>query len=157
VSGEPGASFRFEVTGGKIVDDTRLDSIVVQWGMEQGLFKIAAQEQVSTAVLDWMKAEMGVSHIEIDPECQGQWVHIDVDLRGRPFRFEQADMDIGAGEPLNIPINTALYKNIRWYKDGLPDPTVTTNGITVPGNYQIWVEDMHGCTHTDTITVSLRP
>jgi hypothetical protein len=66
-------------------------------------------------------------------------------------------MDIGAGEPLNIPINTALYKNIRWYKDGLPDPTVTTNGITVPGNYQIWVEDMHGCTHTDTITVSLRP
>ena len=158
VSGEPGASFRFEVTGGEIVDSTRLDSIVVQWGMEQGLFRIATQEQVSTAVLEWMKKELGVSHIEIDPECQGPWVYVDVDLRGRPFRFDQTDMTIGTGEVINFPmINSVLYKTVRWYKDGLPDPTVTTNGITVPGNYRIWVEDMHGCIHTDTVTVSLRP
>lgn len=161
VSGEPGASFRFEVTGGQIIDSTRLDSIVVQWGPDQGLFRIGVKDARQSDWLDTVKALFGPEHtIDIDPECLSQWTYIDIDLRGRPFRFADLgigeEVDIGAGEVLNIPINTRLHRNIRWNKDGLPDSTVT-NSITVPGNYQIWVEDMHGCTHTDTITVSLRP
>jgi hypothetical protein len=143
------------VTGGEIIDDTRLDSIVVQWGMEQGLFRIAVKDARQSDWIESVKELFELDNIEIDPECKSQWAYIDVDLRGRPFRFPEPNVMLNVGEA--IPINQRLYKNIRWYKDGLPQPTVTTNGITVQGNYRIWVEDMHGCTHTDTITVSLRP
>jgi len=155
VSGEPGASFRFEVTGGKIVDNTRLDSIVVQWGMEQGLFRIGVKDARQSDWIEAVKELLELDHIDIDPECKSPWTFIDVDLRGRPFRFTEPNVTLDIGEAISI--NQRLYKNIRWYKDGLPDSTVTTNGITVPGNYRIWVEDMHGCIHTDTVTVSLRP
>jgi len=151
VSGKPGSAFRFDVEGGKIVDSTRLDSIVVQWGSQQGLFRIGVQE---IPMLGMLKEEWGSdfpTNVEISPECQGQWTYIEVDLRGRPFRFEQPEMTINTGEVVNIPISQRLYKNIRW-----SDPTIATQGITAPGTHQVWVEDMHGCTFTDTVTVSLR-
>ena len=139
VSGDPLSTFRFSITdmlgvpgGGKVLDSTNRDSIVVQWGTAEGLFMIGVQEIAYGG-------------------CEGEWVFMTVDLRGSPFKFNEPQRTILPGEVINIPVDNRLYKNIRW-----SDPDVKTQGITKPGTYQLWVEDMYGCRHTDTVTVVTR-
>ena len=147
VSGDPLSTFRFSITdmlgvpgGGVVLDSTKRDSIVVQWGTTEGLFKIGVQEIIHR--------QIELEGMVFTGKCEGNWVYMIVDLRGKPFRFEEPIMSIGPGERIDIPINNRLYKNIQW-----SDPNIPTQGITSPGIYQLRVEDMYGCRHTDTITV----
>ena len=152
VSGDPGSSFRFEVEGGEVICSARNDSIVVQWGTQQGLARFSVQE-IPTATINWIKDEMGLAHIEIPPECKGDTLHIYVDLRGRPFSFGKDNIDVIANADPNdvLPISRRLYNSIRWFDED-------NNAITHferPGLFKVRVEDMHGCVFFDTITVTL--
>ena len=138
VTGDTLLNFNFEFVdneglgriGGEIVyfNKEKLDSVVVLWGMETGLFSLGVQEIFGT--------------------CESEMVYIPVEVRGNPFHFEESTLTIGTGETIQINVDPLLYKNVRW-----SDPNVATQGITLPGEYQIWVEDMHGCRYTDTITI----
>ncbi|MCL2414286.1 MAG: hypothetical protein FWC94_03430 [Bacteroidales bacterium] len=153
VSGMPDSEFRFKVEGGKVVDSTRLDSIVVQWGQEQGLFRIGVQEIPMLKMLREKWGDDFPASVEISSECQGEWTYIYVDVRGRPFLFTQSDVQANSGDNLDqiYPVSLRLYKNTRWFD---PDGIETQN-FTRPGTYQIWVEDMHGCMFTDTINMTI--
>ena len=149
VSGDPHSSFRFEVTGGTVIDSTRLDSIVVQWDMQQGLARFSVQE---IPAVDWMKAEMGFD-IEIPLECKSEWITVLVDLRGRPFSFGKPNIDVIADADPNevLPISRRLYNSVRWFNgDGN-----AIERFDHPGLFKVRVEDMHGCVFFDTITVTL--
>jgi len=136
--------------GGTIIDSTRLDSIVVQWGVQQGLARFYVQE---VPTLDWIKAEIGLAYIDDPPECKGRWVPIYVDLRGRPFSFGKPSIDVSLGADPNevLPISRRLYNSVRWFdEDGY-----AIERFDRPGLFKVRVEDMHGCVFTDTITVTL--
>jgi len=150
VSGDTASSFRFEVIGGEVICSERYDSIVVQWGLQQGLARFSVQE---IPAVDWIKAEMGLAHIEIPPECKGEWQTILVDLRGRQFSFGKDNIDVIANADPNdvFPISRRLYNSIRWFDE---DGNAITH-FNHPGLFKVRVEDMHGCVFTDTITVTL--
>ena len=133
VTGDTLSTFRYSITGGVFLDNSRADSILVQWGMERGLYRLGVQEVAYGG-------------------CEGEWIYLNIELKGWRFQFEQPQIGLAPGGTLHIPIDTKMYKNIRW-----SDPDVATQGITRPGEYQIWVEDMYGCRFTDTIRVVSEP
>jgi hypothetical protein len=126
LSGNPG--------GGRFVDSTRYDSLVVEWGMTEGLYLIGVQEVAYGG-------------------CEGEWTYMMVDLKGTQF-VPESSYRLTGGELL-VPINPNLWKNVRW------TPNTVTNGqppgtfkISQVGTYQVTMEDMHGCKHSETITVT---
>jgi len=150
VSGDTASSFRFFVRGGEVICSERNDSIVVQWGMQQGLARFSVQE---IPAVDWIKAEMGLAYIEIPPECKSDTLHIYVDLRGRQFSFGKPSIAVSPGVNPNdvLPISRRLYNSIRWFdEDGN-----AIERFEHPGLFKVRVEDMHGCVFTDTITVTI--
>jgi hypothetical protein len=132
VSGDTLSSFRYSIEGGVFLDTTKRDSLVVQWGMQEGLYRIGMQEIAFGG-------------------CEGNWVYMNVKLSGMPFRFENAQRTLCPGDTLHLPrIDPNLYKKIRW-----SDSKAVERGIVQPGNYQLWVEDLYGCKYTDTLKVTI--
>jgi hypothetical protein len=130
VGGDEASTFRFEVTGGgRILDSINRDSIVVQWGMRPGLHRIGVQE-----------ISLG--------DCEGEWIYMDVDLVGNVFKLE--DREIREGEVIEVQyFDPKLFKIVRW----LDDEVEASRQITKPGTYEVFVQDMHGCTHIDRVRV----
>jgi len=154
VTGGPNSTLRFEITDGNgvVIDSRNNDSIVVQWGMQQGLMQLSVHETFDEWS-DWVRREMGIGLFDIPRECQGDTVSIWVDLRGRPFHFEQSSIAVSSGANPNdvIEISHRLYKNVTWFdSDGNE-----IQRFNRPGIFKVRVEDMHGCTFTDTIEITL--
>jgi hypothetical protein len=129
ISGDSLSTFRYSITGGTLLSAAKPDSVVVQWGMQRGAYRLGVQE---------------ISY----GGCEGAWVYEDVELVGTSFYFQKAKRRICEGDTMHIPVDSKLYKNVRW-----SDPEVATRGIVQPGGYRIWVEDMNGCKSTDSLTV----
>lgn len=128
VSGDLASTFRYSISGGgKLIDTSNIDSIVVQWGLEDGIQQIGVQE-VNTA------------------GCVGEWIFFTVDLRGTPFVLNEEQRYLQAGKPLELPIDKMLYKSIR----SIPE---INEQDPLPGVYKIVAEDRFGCKFTNTIHV----
>jgi hypothetical protein len=135
------ATFRYSITdtngvpgGGVFLDTSRPDSLVVEWGMTEGLYRVGVQEIAYGG-------------------CEGEWTYLVVDLKGTRF-IPDASYRIVGGNPAQIPISPNLWKNVRWTPN-----TVTNSGqgiylINQVGTYQVTMEDTHGCRHSETIVVT---
>ncbi|MCL2027941.1 MAG: hypothetical protein FWG79_05575 [Bacteroidales bacterium] len=155
VSGNPYSTYNYSITdlygnpkGGQFLNTDRLDSIVVEWGLDAGLLRIGVQE--ITGVPPEIAALMGIP-VE---GCEGEWVYIMVDLGGVRFIPESTSHNLVHGESVEIKFDTRLFKRITW-----DDPSVVTNGtdgiyhIVNSGTHTVVVEDMYGCTHTEVFEV----
>ena len=124
-------TFRYSITGGVFLDTTRHDSLVVEWGLVQGMYQICAQE------IAW-------------GGCEGEWTCIDIELLKMSI-LENAEMTLCPGDTLRLPtVNPDLFKNVRW-----SDAKAVERGIVQPGEYQVWAENEDGEQVTEILTVTI--
>ncbi len=142
VGGDSLSTFRYSITGGEFLDTSKHDSLVVKWDLEEGLHRIGVQEIAYGG-------------------CEGEWVYMYVDLVGERFIPGQTSHVICADEEIEIKVDPQLFKIIRWSdEEAVVDKTDTPRGvyhITKPGTFNIYLEDVHGCKHTETFEVTLCP
>jgi gliding motility-associated-like protein len=131
VSGLPGSSFEWNVTGGTIVAGY-VDSILVDWGNTPGTFDVMVRE------------------ISKDG-CESQFIYTQVSVGG-------PDVDLGpeqeiCGEETVELIPTGNFSFLMWH-DGSTGPAYTADTTELVG---IQVFDEEGCTAYDSVQVNKYP
>ena len=159
VSGDPASTFEYSVNGGVFLSTERPDSLVVQWGMQEGLFRIGVRETAKFS----KEAQEKLRELGLDPtghSCPGDWIYMLVDLKGVRFAPEQTVYTIGSSETIQITIDSKVYRTIRWADPDAvtpcPDGQPGIFHFTKPGTFQVFLEDTHGCKHEGVFQVIQR-
>jgi gliding motility-associated-like protein len=118
--------------GGQLVQEY-LDSIVVQWGKEKGLFRLGVRET----------SEMG---------CVGDWAYLNVQLVGENAQFSQDIYTVCEGDSVEVIFDKSDFQAYEWV-----DKNIKSNMFARPGTYELRTIDKNGCRLSSYVSIVQNP